>query len=131
MIEGMVPLNPDRMALLIETDDPVRLQHAVALMAAATALEWGVTVVLLGPALRRYVEGRLDEGLPAPGARPEPTSQLWDEAASLGRLTVLACSADARAAGYRRADLAGKLDAVMGMPTILLRIREAGTRLFI
>jgi peroxiredoxin family protein len=118
------------MALFLQSGAPDRLASAASLMAGAAALDWEVVVVLLGEALRRFVSDRFDEGA---GDRPEDArpSALVRSAVSFGRVTFLACSADARGAGHPEEVVRARVDEILAMSTILLRVQDAGTKLYI
>lgn len=120
----------DHLVLFLQTEDPTRLHYAAMLSASAAALDWEITLVVLGGALKRWVEGTLDDGLP----RQVPSgssSLLFDSTRAFGRLTVLTCGADVQASGLERQRVLDRVDDISGLPSILLRIRGATTQLFI
>lgn len=123
-------MKTDQLALIVQSADPERLHYAAMLAASAAALDWEITVVVLGEALRKWVDGRLDDGLrqPAPSGA---TTLLFETTAAFGRMTVLTCGADVAAAGLTRAAVLQRVDEIQGLPSILLRIREVGTKLYI
>lgn len=123
-------LNLRKMALFLQSGSPERLASAASLMAGAAALDWEIVVVLLGDALRKFVDDRLDEGAAeGPGdARP---SGLVRSAVSFGRVTFLACSADARGAGHPEEIIRSRVDEILAMSTILRRVQDAGTKLYL
>lgn len=123
-------MSDDRLVLYLQSGDPARLHYAAMLAASAAALDWEVVVIVLGAALRRWVEGTLDEGLP----RPSPSgssSLLFESTRAFGRLTVLTCGADVQASGLERRLVEERVDDISGIPSILLRTRGATTQLFI
>lgn len=123
-------MKTDQLALIVQSGDADRLHYAAMLAASAAALDWEITVVLLGEALRKWADGRLDEGLTQP-APSGATSLLFETTAAFGRMTVLTCGADVAAAGLARAEVLKRVDEIQGLPSILMRIREAGTKLYI
>lgn len=123
-------MKTDQLALIVQSADPERLHYAAMLAASAAALDWEITVVVLGEALRKWVDGRLDDGLKQP-APSGTTALLFETTAAFGRMTVLTCGADVAAAGLTRAAVLQRVDEIQGLPSILLRIREVGTKLYI
>jgi peroxiredoxin family protein len=123
-------MKTDQLALIVQSADPERLHYAAMLAASAAALDWEITVVVLGEALRKWVDGRLDDGLKQP-APSGATALLFATTAAFGRMTVLTCGADVAAAGLSRAAVLQRVDEIQGLPSILLRIREVGTKLYI
>lgn len=123
-------MKTDQLALIVQSADPERLHYAAMLAASAAALDWEITVVVLGEALRKWVDGRLDDGLKQP-APSGATALLFETTAAFGRMTVLTCGADVAAAGLSRAAVLQRVDEIQGLPSILLRIREVGTKLYI
>lgn len=123
-------MTQDHLVLFLQSDDPERLHYAAMLAASAAALDWEVTLVLLGGALRRWVAGTLDEGLPEP-APSGSSSLLFESTRAFGRLTVLTCGADVQASGLERPRVLERVDEISGLPSILLRTRLAGTRYYI
>ena len=123
-------MKTDQLALIVQSADPERLHYAAMLAASAAALDWEITVVVLGEALRKWVDGLLDDVLrqPAPSG---VTALLFETTAAFGRMTVLTCGADVAAAGLTRAAVLQRVDEIQGLPSILLRIREVGTKLYI
>lgn len=118
-------MNEKKLALLVGSGAPVRLEQAATMVASAVLLDWEVIVVWMGDALPLLVEGRLDEG-----ARPESRpSALLAEARALGRVSYLACSADSRRLGRSRRELLGHVNDILAMTTILRRIQDAGTKM--
>ncbi len=134
----MPPGSANRLALFLSSGTTERLKQGASIVASAAALDWEVTVVLMGEALRRFIEDRLDEeraSAAGPAAAEEADlqriSSLLASAVAFGRVTFLACTADAQSSGYGRERLLTRVDDVVAMPTILLRIRDAGVQLFI
>jgi peroxiredoxin family protein len=123
-------LNQRRLALFLQSGEPDRIRNAVSVVAGAAALNWEVVLVLLGDALKRHVEDRLDPE-DAGGDDPSRPSALLRSAVDFGKVTILACSADARLAGVKESRLKARVDQVVGMTTILRRIQNAGTKLWI
>ena len=121
-------LNHRKLAVFLQSADPERVASAMSLIAAAATLDWDVVVVFLGPAFRSHMEDRLDEQAPDPESTP---SRLLSSAVAFGRVTRLACSAEARRAGYPEETMRARLDEIVAMSTILRRVRSAGTKLFI
>jgi peroxiredoxin family protein len=123
-------LNPRKMALFLQSGAPDRLASAASLVAGAAALDWEIVVVLLGDALRKFAGDRLDEGY---GDRPEEArpAALIRSATAFGRVTFLACSADARGSGFPEEVLRLRVDEVLGMSTILMRVQDSGTKLYL
>lgn len=117
-----------RLALFLQSDSPERIRTAASILASAAALDWDVTAVFLGGALKRLVEGRLNEGSPSGESGPDG---LIQSARSFGRLTVMACTADAQSTGLSREAILRHVDEIAAMPTILLRIEGAPTKLFL
>ena len=72
----------------------------------------------------------MDDGLKQP-APSGATALLFETTAAFGRMTVLTCGADVAAAGLTRAAVLQRVDEIQGLPSILLRIREVGTKLYI
>jgi peroxiredoxin family protein len=123
-------VNLGKLAIFLQSGDPERVRNAATVVAAAAALNWEVIVVLLGEALRLHVEGRLD---PMPEGEKDPSrpSALIRSARDFGRVTLLACSADARRTGLGERRVRESVDSILGMPTILRRMKDAGTKLWI
>jgi peroxiredoxin family protein len=116
-----------QMALFLESDSPTRLSHAATLVTSAVLLGRPVVVVWMGAALRKLVEGRLDEGLDGDG-RP---SALLAEARLLGPVTYYACSADSRGLGRSREELLAHVDDIHAMTTLLRRLDGAAPLLYL
>jgi peroxiredoxin family protein len=118
------------MAILLQSGDPERVRNVASMVAGAAALNWEVVLVLFGEALENHVLGRLDP--PDLGQEdPARPSALIRSAVEFGRVTILACSADARRCGLDEALIRAKVDDILGMTTILRRIQDAGTKLWV
>jgi peroxiredoxin family protein len=130
MTVGSGSLNPRRMALFLQSGAPERLASAASFMAGAAALDWEIVVVLLGEALRKFAGDRLDDGA-ADGPEEARPAALMRSAVAFGRVTFLACSADARSSGFPEEVLRQRVDEILGMSTILRRVQDAGTKLYL
>ena len=117
-----------RLAIFLQSGSPEKIRTAASLLASAAALDWEVTAIFMGEALRKLVEARLDEGLRSDDAG---ASGLIQSARSFGRTSILACTADAQSTGRSREEILKHVDDILAMPTILLRIEGAATKLFI
>lgn len=117
----------DPMALFLDSDSPARLSHAATLVTSAVLLGRPVIVIWMGGALRKLVEGRLDDDQGG-DARP---SALLAEARLLGPVTYYACSADSRALGRSREELLTHVDDIHAMTTLLRRIDGAAPVLYL
>lgn len=117
------------LALFLAGDTPLRLQHAATLVTSAVLLGRPVVVVWMGEALRKLVEGRIDDGFDGDGeGRP---SALLAEARLLGPVTYYACSADSRQLGRPREELLAVVDDIHAMTTLLRRIDGAAPVLYL
>ncbi len=117
-----------RLAVFVQSGSPDRIRTAASILASAAALDWDITAIFMGEALSRLVEGRLNEGSGSDESGPEG---LIQSARSFGRMSVLACTADAQSTGFSRKEILEHVDDIVAMPTILLRIEGAGTKLFL
>ena len=116
------------LVLFIESAEPVRLAHLATLVMSAVLLDRPVTVVWTGGALAHLMSGGLDVD---EGDDSGSAGALLKEARVLGDVGYLACSADARRLGLDRAAFLARLDDVLAMTTILIRIEGAGTVLYL
>ena len=121
-------LKSTRLALFIQSGSPDRIRTAASILASAAALDWEITAIFMGEALSRLVEGRLNEGSREDESGP---AGLIQSARSFGKMSVLACTADAQSTGLSRATILQHVDDIAAMPTILLRIEGAATKLFL
>ncbi len=91
-----------------------------AVSVALTAASFGAPVVLAlsGEPLRAWVAGAFDDGAPggAEAARVGSLRSLLDEGRSGLGVRVVACDTEIRLAGLDGSAVAGRLDAVMGLP---------------
>lgn len=113
-----------RLLVFLHSGDDARLRSAASLIAAAAALGRPVTVVWEGAALRRLAAD--DLGAPGPAGLP-PVAEMIAEARLLGGVRLLACPTAVLAAGLTETDVAGRVDAVTGLATILEDAGEAQT----
>ena len=114
-------------ALLVLLDGdtwPDRYQ-AVTVAVSTAALGEKVVVALAFDPLRRWVEGRFDEGAPpeAAAARVGRLSEALATARDLG-LEVVACDTVVRLAGLDPEAARARLDRIASLPGLLAEARE-------
>lgn len=100
--------------------------QAVTLAVTASALGDRVVVALFFDPLRRWVEGRFDEGAPpeAAAARVAPLRNSIEEARRELGLEVVACDTAVRLAGLDPASVGGSLDGVRSLPSLWKTARD-------
>ena len=96
------------------------LYEAAAMAAAASSLDVSVTLVWFDAALDALVSGKLDEA-----GEDEGVAGLLAGARETGRVRFLACSASAVRSGGGVAAVRGKVDDIVGWPTVVGLIRAA------
>ncbi len=120
--------------------------HQVATMAlTASAMGKDVVVVLLFWTIKKLAEGKLNDvdfppeyqawhdevaGLLA-DRRVPPISEMFDEARTVGKFRLIACSAGLEYMGVDADAVSRQVDEVMGLPSILALASGAETTLFI
>ena len=123
-------------AVVLYSDTADRFYEAVSFAAAARAKGKTALLFLRGPALRAFVQ---DRWAPAPDAGAEKglnqfpgnaPADLLAEIRAKGKVQVYACSAWARMLHLKSADVAARVDAVIGLNAFLSHA-EGGTILYI
>jgi peroxiredoxin family protein len=97
--------------------------QGVTLAITAAAFGEAVTVALFFDPLRRWAEGRFDEGAPgtAAAARVAPLAETLDEARRELGVRVVACETAVRLAGQDPAALRASLDGLESLPELWRR----------
>jgi peroxiredoxin family protein len=100
--------------------------QAATLSVTAAAYGEPVTVALFFDPLRRFTEGRLDEGAPeaAIGARVAPLAEMLAEARRDLGVRVVACETAVRLAGLDPAAVRPALDGLESLPELWRRARD-------
>ncbi len=106
--------------VLVHRAEESALYEAAAMAAAATSLGISVTFVWFDAALEALVSGALDE---SPGE--SSPAALLASARETGLLRLLACSASAVASGLPIQRVHGKVDEIVGWPTVITLVRAA------
>jgi hypothetical protein len=105
--------------VLLHQDEERGLYEAAAMAAAASSLDVSVTLVWFDAALDALVSGKLESG------DDEGVAGLLAGARETGRVRYLACSASAVRSGGGVAAVRGKVDEIVGWPTVVGLIRAA------
>ncbi len=120
--------------------------HQVATIAlTASAMGKDVVVVLLFWTIKKLAEGKLDDIDFPPEYQPyheevarllaerkvPRISEMFEEARTVGKFRLIACSAGLEYMGVDADAVAGQVDEVMGLPSILTLASGAETTLFI
>ena len=120
--------------------------HQVATLGlTAAAMGKDVIVILLFWTIKKLAEGKIDQVDFPPeyaGSAQEVTrllkeknvpkiSEMFEEAKLVGAFRVIACSAGLEYMGVDAAEVAKKVDEVMGLPAIMTLTADAETKLFI
>lgn len=100
--------------------------QAVTLALTAAAYGDAVTVALFFDPLRRWVEGRFDQGAPpsTSAARVAPLAQTLAEARGDLGVRVVACETAVRLAGLDPGAIRPALDGLEGLPQLWKRARD-------
>ncbi len=100
--------------------------QAVTLAVTAAALGESVVVALFFDALRRWVDGRFDEGAPesAAGARVASLRESIEEARRDLGLEVVACDTAVRLAGLDPGTASPSLDRIASLPSLWKKARD-------
>lgn len=111
--------------VLLDGDSWPDRYQAVMVAATAAALGEKVVVALAFGPLRRWVEGRFDEGAPpeAAAAKAGRLAEALATARDLG-LEVVACDTVVRLAGLDPATAGARLDRIASLPALLSEARE-------
>jgi predicted peroxiredoxin len=111
------PARPRWVLLLRDAD---ALPQAAGMAAAAVSLGTDVVLVWLSDALAALAAGRLED-LDA----PDGVARLFAEARETGRVTQLACSADAARLEGGVPGVRDRVDEIVGWPTVVSLLRGA------
>ena len=111
------PARPRWVLLLRDAD---ALAQAAGMAAAAGSVGTDVVLVWLGGALEALAAGRLDDP-----QVPDGPARLIAEARETGRVTQLACSADAARLPGGVPQVRDRVDEIVGWPTLVSLIRAA------
>ena len=106
--------------VLLHRDEERGLYEAAAMAAAASSLDVSVTLVWFDAALDALVSGKLEESGEEAGV-----AALLAGARETGRVRFLACSASAVRSGGGVGAVRGKVDEIVGWPTVVGLIRAA------
>jgi predicted peroxiredoxin len=106
--------------VLLHRDEERGLYEAAAMAAAASSLDVSVVLVWFDAALDALLSGKLEE---AGGS--EGVAALLAGARESGRVTFLACSASAVRSEGGVAAVRGRVDEIVGWPTVVGLIRRA------
>jgi DsrE/DsrF/DsrH-like protein len=106
--------------VLLHRDEERGLFEAAAMAAAASSLDVSVVLVWFDAALEALLSGRLEEA-----GDPEGIAALLAAARESGRVTFLACSGSAVRSHGGVPAVRGKVDEIVGWPTVVSLIRGA------
>jgi DsrE/DsrF/DsrH-like protein len=106
--------------VLLHRDEERGLFEAAAMAAAASSLDVSVVLVWFDAALEALLSGRLEEA-----GDPEGIAALLAAARESGRVTFLACSGSAVRSRGGVPAVRGKVDEIVGWPTVVSLIRGA------
>jgi hypothetical protein len=106
--------------VLLHRDEESGLFEAAAMAAAASSLDVSVVLVWFDAALDALLSGRLEEA-----GDPEGIAALLAAARESGRVTFLACSGSAVRSDGGVPAVRGKVDEIVGWPTVVSLIRGA------
>ena len=106
--------------VLLHRDEERSLYEAAAMAAAASSLDVSVTVVWFDAALDALLSGRLDES-----GEEDGVAGLLAASRESGGVRFLACSASAVRSEGGVAAARGKVDEIVGWPTVVGLIRAA------
>ena len=106
--------------LLLHRDEDRGLYEAAAMAAAASSLDVSVTLVWFDAALEALVSGKLDDS-----GEENGVAGLLAGARETGRVRFLACSASAVRSGGGVEAVRGRVDEIVGWPTVVGLIRAA------
>lgn len=131
-----------RLLLLCHDGGWDRLYQAASAAATATSTGWQVDVVFYFDALRRLLDGTLDEAgddarlgalVDAADERGvQPPSALFEAARATGSCRFLACSASLGLIGRDPTDVdAASIDEVIGWPTTLALLEQSDRALYL
>ena len=121
-----------RLLLLLHDGSWDRIFQAASCAATASSTGWTVDVVLYFEALRKWLDGRVDEvsgGAVSVEAVEErisrPPSALFDFARGQGNTRMLACTASLGLLGIDPDEAAGRVDELVGWPTVTALMERA------
>ena len=106
--------------ILLHRGEQESLREAAAMAASAASLDVAVTLVWFGGALERLVSGEIGDF-----QGDESTAGLLASARGTGRVRYLACSASAVGSEGGVAAVRGRVDEIVGWPTVVGLIRAA------
>jgi DsrE/DsrF/DsrH-like protein len=106
--------------VLLHRDEERGLFEAAAMAAAASSLDVSVVLVWFDAALDALLSGRLEDA-----GDPEGIAALLAAARESGRVTFLACSGSAVRSHGGVPAVRGKVDEIVGWPTVVSLIRGA------
>jgi predicted peroxiredoxin len=106
--------------VLLHRDDESGLYEAAAMAAAASSLDVSVVLVWFDGALEALVSGKLDDF-----GEENDVAGLLAAARETGRVRFLACSASAVRSGGGVEAVRGRVDEIVGWPTVVGLIRAA------
>jgi hypothetical protein len=106
--------------VLLHRGEERSLREAAAMAASAASLDVSVTVVWFAEALDRLVSGEIGDS-----EGEDTTAGLLASARGTGRVRYLACSASAVESEGGVPAVRGKVDEIVGWPTVVGLIRAA------
>lgn len=140
-----MPEEKDSFFILSHGGSYDRLYQTVTIAVTAASLGDDVYVVLFFDALKKFVEGNMDnedlsEDMGEEKGKvykrmktmnPLSMQEMIDTVKPLGNLKFIACSANVEFMGLDKNKVAEKVDEIMGLPTILRMMKESKNQLYI
>ena len=121
-----------RLVLLLHDGGWERLFQAASCAATASSTGWTVDVVLYFEALRKWLDGRVDEvsgstvSVEAVEERiSRPPSALFELARAQGKTRILACTASLGLLGIDPSEAGDRVDELVGWPTVTALMERA------